>query len=170
LVKGFKDKNGKFHPTEKRDKFGQTFKEFARTGERRNAKEMREAEELRIKKGIKRRRPFVVIPSEKEVQKKEILKMLKDKGFKLTTELSSDPVFDPDDPVGEEEEFTSIEITEKQTLDAINGKRTAKEINDFITGTTENQRLRFNIDAENKLSDLQDQGKIKFENNVWMKV
>jgi hypothetical protein len=165
MVEGF-TKNGKFRPTGKKDRFGMTFIEFSRGEERRRNREHEERERIRKEKGIKRERTFVVKPNEKTIEKNKILQGLKDKGFKLTKEISRDE----DDPEDEGKEFTTIEITEKQTLDGINGKRTALEITDFITGTTEEQRFNFDIDTDNKLSELQDAGKIKFEDGVWEKV
>lgn len=167
MAKGFKDTKGKFHPIDKKKlKFGKDFKEFSREEDRRHEREQREAEELRKKKGIIHKRPFVVVPTEKQKAKNKILEELKDKGFKLTTEIGKDP----DDPDDEGTELTTIEITEKQTLDGVNDKRSALEIMDFITGTTENERMRFDIDTDNKLSELEDAGKIKIENGVWKKV
>jgi len=116
----------------------------------------------------KEKQPFQKMSnvSGREKQKQDIIKKLKDKGFKLTTEISKDP----DDPDDEGTEFTTIRITEKQTLDAINGKRSALEINDFITGITEDERLRHDIDVSNNLGKLEEEGKIKIENGVWKKV
>jgi len=102
----------------------------------------------------------------REKEKQEILNKLKDKGFKITKSFESDPDEPEEDPM----EFNTIELTEKQTLDAINGKRSALEINDSITGTTEDERLRHDIDVSNNLAKLEEQGKIKIENGVWKKV
>lgn len=124
-------------------------------------------EEVRTRK-LKEEKSDKPSVAPKQQSKESILQRLKGEGFMITTELSSDP----DEPDDEPTEFTTVEITEKQTLDAIDGKSTAREMMDLITGTTEGQRLKFDIDTNNKLFELKNAGKIEVESgtNIWKKV
>jgi len=173
LVKGFKDKNGKFRPTGNEansalKKSDLEHLELLKSGRISGVVDPQREDMIKeLEKQLKEEKASLSSKvTGREQDKQDFITMLSNKGFKLKQTFESDPDEPDEDPI----EFNTIEVTEKQTLDAVNGKRSALEINDLITGTTEDERLRNDIDVSNNLLKLETEGKIKIENGVWKKV
>ena len=107
--------------------------------------------------GIARR---VLFGQSDEQTRSEFFKKLQDRGIKY-------PMVEIGDEGNRAPEIT---LTREQTLNAINGNRTAEQIVDFATGTTQRDRLKYNVFVTNELYNLEQAGVISITDGKWMRI
>ncbi len=103
-----------------------------------------------------------------ETMRKAMMAKLNGRGIRIEKfQLTPDELKEEESFGSYETERYEVQLSDKQILDSMNGKRNVTELIDHITGTNENDRLKAELLPSTHLGRLEKEGKAKLVNGKW---